>query len=313
VKRGRLFSPLVLKRCSGSGTKGEDKMVHVGKVLASTLLATTILGASGAYAQSLGGLLGGDSSGGLIGGSGSGATATLTSGEADDSGTVNVGLGGDSNIADINLGSGSDNIGDVTASTGGQNGLADVDAALGEDVNGRAGVTPDRSLATVDLGDSGGALLDIGGDGGAVDLGLNLDPGSLGGAGGAGGAGAGGAGTGLASIGGGGGGGAAGLGADCRGFSASQASALIKSGDYSPGAMSSWSRASGVELTRVPMCQQLKVQVSAALSRSGLAGQIQQAAARDSLVSASLGRTNYGADDVMAIRQSGSKLIVYVY
>ena len=109
------------------------------------------------------------------------------------------------------------------------------------------------------------------------------------------------------------GGGGAGFGATCDGVSSSQAVKLIRSGNYSPRAMSSWNRASSVELTRVPMCPQMRVQVQATLSKTGLAGQIQQAALGDSLVSASLSRTSYDANDVLAIKHSGSKLIVYVY
>jgi hypothetical protein len=275
-------------------------MIQKHILLTSALLAATAFGVGGSQAQTLGG---------LIGDKGSDSLVTLGSADAGDSGAVNVGLGGES-LADVNLGSGSDNLGDVNISSDDGQGLADVGVDLGDDVTARAGLAGDDGLAVLDtgFGDTLDAGAGVGGDN-LLDLDFGVD--STGGAGG----GDTGGGVGVAALGNGAdGSGAAAVGAGCdSGISSSQASKLIRSGNYSPRAVSSWSGASSVELTRVAMCPQMRAQVEAALSRSGLAGQIQQAALGDSLVSASLSRTHYDAGDVLAIRHSGSKLIVYVY
>jgi hypothetical protein len=277
-------------------------MIQKHILLTSALLAVTAFGVGGSQAQTLGG---------LIGDKGSDSLVTLGSADAGDSGAVNVGLGGES-LADVNLGSGSDNLGDVNISSDDGQGLADVGVDLGDDVTARAGLAGDDGLAVLDtgFGDTLGAGAAVGGDN-LLDLDFGVD--STGGAGGSGTGG--GVGVGVAALGNGAdGSGAAAVGAGCdSGISSSQASKLIRSGDYSARSVSSWSGASSVELTRVAMCPQMRAQVEAALSRSGLAGQIQQAALGDSLVSASLSRTHYDAGDVLAIRHSGSKLIVYVY
>lgn len=279
-------------------------MIQKHILLTSALLAATAFGVGGSQAQTLGG---------LIGDKGSDSLVTLGSADAGDSGAVNIGLGGES-LADVNLGSGSDNLGDINISSGDGQGLADIGVDLGDDVTARARLAGDDGLAVLDtgFGDTLGAGAGVGGDN-LLDLDFGLD--ATGGAGGSGTGGGTGGGVGVAALGNGANGsGAAAVGAGCdSGISASQASKLIRSGNYSPRAVSSWSGASSVELTRVAMCPQMRLQVEAALSRSGLAGQIQQAALGDSLVSASLSRTHYDAGDVLAIRHSGSKLIVYVY
>ena len=75
----------------------------------------------------------------------------------------------------------------------------------------------------------------------------------------------------------------------------------------------SWSRAANVQVVPIKLCPQARSQVAQIFRASGKIQQLQNAAAADALIVASLSRTRYGINDVFAIEASGGRLMVYVY
>lgn len=260
--------------------------------------------------------------GGLLGGGDSGSLITLDDGAASGSGLVNIGLGGgDGNLVDLNLGGGSAPIVDAGVSLGGSGGGLGVNAAVLNDVvtaNVNAG--GNNGLLGVDAGLLGGAIgANVGlGGGNLLDVNVNIGLGGPGAPGvpGAPGRNAANGANGASNNGTNGNNGINGVGSRsnnlasaCDGMPANQVTRLMNSTRFD----SSWMRASGVKVQPIGVCGDVKAWLNAQLGGSNLGAALRHAVQSDPLISASLGRTNYGAEDVLAVKQSGSQLIVYVY
>lgn len=224
--------------------------------------------------------------GGVLGGSSDNSAVTLSSGSASDSGLVNVGLGGDS-IADVNIGGSSASVLDATVGSGGSSGgLVNVNAGvLGGTVRANVGVGR-PNLLNVDIG--------LGGPG---TLGMPGAPGAPGAPGN------------TRVIGGGLSASSSAAGTPCSGVPANQVANLINSTQMS----SSWGRASGVKIQPIAVCADVRAWLKQQFGTSGAGLALQQAVQSDPLMSASLSRTSYSADRVLAVRQSGSQLTLFVY
>jgi len=254
----------------------------------SLALSSILLGCAIIPVQA-GGLLG------IIGESGDDALVTIGSGPAGDSGAVNIGLGrGDSDSGNlVDVGVGRDRVVGLDVST--RDGI-EANVGVGGLVDGRVGIGSGGRLLDVDIG-----VLD-----GAVGVGVGVGGGGTGGGGNAPGGANGGNGGSVAGIGGSQG---RGLPASCVGASTSQVVALIQGTRIG----SAWQRASNVAVQRVSLCPELASLIRAQLRGNGFGQALQSAVMSDSLISASLNRTNYDAGDVLAVRSSGSQLTVYVY
>ena len=222
---------------------------------------------------------------GIIGGSGEEALVTLGSGDASNSGLVTVGLGGENQVLDAQIG-GSANVANARVGSGGGN-LLDADIDL---LNGAVGVD-----ATVGGGNLANIGVTIGG--GAANPG---NPGNGGGNGG--GVGNGGVAPNLSASG-------NGNAPSCAGTSPREVTRLIE-GTQIGGA---WQRASNVEIRRVDLCPEMQSWLAAALNNSGLGPSLRSAIHGDSLLSASLERSSYNSGRVFAVRQRGNQLTVFVY
>jgi hypothetical protein len=75
----------------------------------------------------------------------------------------------------------------------------------------------------------------------------------------------------------------------------------------------SWSHAANVRLVPVKLCASVRASVSRAVAMNSNVGAMQNSAASDPLISASLGRARYQAGNVLAVEQSNGMLTVYVY
>ncbi|MBO9587481.1 hypothetical protein [Devosia sp.] len=226
---------------------------------------------------------------GIIGGSGEDALVTLGSGDASNTGLVNIGLGGENQLLDAQVG-GSSNLANATVGSGGG-------SALSVNANVLDGA------ATVGATVGGGSLANVGVNiGGPRGNGGNPgNPGNPGNGGGNGGVGNGGIPSFSASNGGGA--------PACAGTSPRQVERLIQGTQIG----GSWQRASNVEIQRVDMCPELQTWLAAALTNSGLGNSLRSAISSDSLLSASMDRSSYNANRVFAVHQRGNQLTVFVY
>ncbi|WP_449395259.1 hypothetical protein [Devosia riboflavina] len=251
---------------------------------------------------------------GIIGGSGEEALITLGSGDASNTGLVNIGLGGQNQVLDAQIG-GSSNIANATVGSGG-----------GSALNANANVL--GGAATVGATVGGGSLLDanVGLLNGTVGVGATVGGGSLANVGVTVGGGGGAPGNGGNPGNGGGAGGGAGNGGGAPIFSASgnnSGSVPACSGSTSPREVQrliqgtqiggSWQRASNVQIRRVDMCPDMQTWLAAALTSSGLGNSLRSAINSDSLISASISRSSYNSNRVFAVKQSGNQLTVFVY
>ncbi|WP_051961255.1 hypothetical protein [Devosia riboflavina] len=244
---------------------------------------------------------------GIIGGSGEDALVTLGSGDASNTGLVNVGLGGENQLVDAQIG-GSSGIANATVGSGGGSALganANVlggAATVGATVGGGSLVDADVGLlnGTVGVGATvgGGSLANIGV---SIGGGAPGNPGNPGNGGGNGGVGNGGIPSFSASNG--------GNAPACAGTSPRQVERLIQGTQIG----GSWQRASNVEIQRVDMCPELQTWLAAALTNSGLGNSLRSAISSDSLLSASIDRSSYNANRVFAVHQRGNQLTVFVY
>ncbi len=223
----------------------------------------------------------------VIGGSGDNSLVTVGSGDAGETGAVNVGVGGDQTL-DVNVG-GSDPVAEAR--------VGDKDATLDADIrllNGNA-----KARATLNGADGASR----------VELGL----GGSGSAGGSNGGGSDGSGTGAAP-----GTGSAGpvvvrqgsgSGATttpaCEGVSTGLLANLIESTRLD----GSWQAASNVAVERVSVCPETRAWLAASVDRGALVS----AVAADPLLSASLARADISTDRVLAVRQEGRSLTIYAY
>jgi hypothetical protein len=224
--------------------------------------------------------------GGLLGGSSNTELLTLGSGDAGTSGLVNVGVGGNNQLLDANVGGNlaSATVGASSGSgVGGTIGLLDGAATPGLGVGG-------TNLASVDIGIGGGG----GGPGGP---GGPCGPGAPG-VNGNGGLVPGGA---LASAGGGV--------IACQGVSSSELERLILSTRIDR----SWGSAHNVDIRKISVCPELRAWLAAALRQTGLGQSLRSAIVSDELLTATLNRSPHSADRVFAVQRSGSRLTVFVY
>lgn len=247
------------------------------KLFTTTVLSAALIAATLApvHAQSL--------LGGIIGGKNDKSLVTIGSGDAGSSGLVNLGLGGQNQVLDANIGNGS--VGSATIGSGGSAGLLDADVRLLNN-NARVGVgVGGSSLVDVDVG--------IGnpGNGGGGGNGPGPAPGPGPGNGG---------GNGFAST---------GSGAGCTGISNAELERLIGSTRLD----GSWNRASNVQIRPVAICPEQRSWLAAALASTNLGHGLRSAIASDALLAASLTRSSYSADRVFAVQHRGSQLTVFVY
>ncbi len=250
----------------------------------SVLASVALVGAtSQGYAQNLlGGVLGGTDDTSLI---------TLGSGDAGTSGLVNLGLGGENQVLDVNIGNGT--IGSATVGSGGDNGLLDVDVTLlNQNAIVHANIGGD-SLVDANVSIGGGT----GGGGAGNGNGNGNDNGNGNG---------GGDGNGAVPVVPSGSGSA---GVTCRGISSSELERLISATRIN----GSWQRASNVAVQAVTICPEQRSWLAAALSSSGLGHALRSAIASDALLSASIARSSYNLDRVFAVQHSGGQLTVFVY
>lgn len=246
------------------------EMVMMLKHVISLAVATVLLVPGTVKAQSLLGILGGSDSDALI---------TVGDGNAEDSGLVNVGLGGGDGLVSANIGGGGDPM--VGANVLGSGGIADVNIGLG-------GLD-----ANVSVGGPGGLVgVTIGGGVSGGGNGNNGNNGS----------------NGVLRPGGGGGASPASLGVACAGTSAGQLVSLFQSSTTN-----GWNRASGIQLVPVRVCADLRRQVANWLAANGAYHQLVGAVARDPLINAALSRTRYQPGHVLGVQRQGATLMVYVF
>lgn len=238
-------------------------------------------------------------SAGLLGGSN--GIADVKSGSAGSGSLVNIGLGDDGsnsgNIADVKIGGGTGLNGSATVGRNNGGLGADIDVGLG-------GLGVDGSVG-IDDGLDVGIDIGLGGDDGTGGNGGNGGNGGIGGGGGLGGGGLGGA-TRYANVG-------DGLTTDCSLSEGRQVLQLAASSEVSTTVIAGWQRAANVRIVPVRLCPAARAQVSQILRQSPKINALQGAAAADFLISASLSRTNYDANDVFAVQRAGGGLTVYVF
>jgi hypothetical protein len=311
------------------------------KLVAGLMLASCLVTAPASAAGLLGGLLGTGSSGssstgslgstvthvvsGLTGGgststsSGSTgitgvATASLSNSSSGTQGNVTA-LGGGGSTTNIGLHSilgGDSNLGVTLPGSGSSSG--GLIGGLTNTVNGITGDggTLDTTLQNVGLsGDSGGLGGLLGGSGGL--LGSDNPTGPSGptgpngpsGPNGPGRPGGPGVNSWYPNL--------ADLGAACRNVDIRGIAAIMQGGHYSRGTLSQWRHAANVQVVPIKMCAALRRDIHNVAARNGNMQMVQQLAAADPLVSASLDRTRYGAGNVLGVGQANGTLTVYVY
>jgi hypothetical protein len=226
---------------------------------------------------------------GIVGGSGEEALITIGSGDASNTGLVNIGLGGENQLVDAQVG-GSSNLASATVGSGGGS-LLDANVGL---LNGAVGVD-----ATVGGGSLANIGVNIGGGGGTPGNGGN--PGNGGGNGGGVGNGGGLPGSSASNT--------VGVPA-CAGSTSPREVQRLIQGTQIGG---SWQRASNVQIRRVDMCPDMQTWLASALTSSGLGNSLRSAINSDSLISASISRSSYNSNRVFAVKQSGNQLTVFVY
>jgi hypothetical protein len=82
---------------------------------------------------------------------------------------------------------------------------------------------------------------------------------------------------------------------------------------YDSGLSRQWSRATGVNVVRVPVCAQLRGALGRALAGDPNIGRMQQMAEGDSLISTSVARSGSSPGRVLGVGQRGNGVTVYVY
>lgn len=298
-------------------------------IAAPASAAGLLSGVVGTVTDTVSGVTGGGSSG-SSGGS-TGGLIGIDSGSAGTNSVINVGLGSDSsapnNIADVNIGGNSGGL------LGGNGGLVGATVTGG---NGQGGLLNSGGVLGTGLldGDDDGGVLGSGILGSNLTVGLNLGglgldltvPGLddlLGGGGGAGNPGNGNGGNGgNGGSGGNGGNGGNGGGRVLVGSldgsmtvscSVNDGRKVLQLASQTKMNPASWGRAANVQIVPIKLCPQARSQVAQIFRASGKIQQLQNAAAADALITASLSRTRYDVSDVFAVQASGGRLVVYVY
>jgi hypothetical protein len=293
--------------------------MHNTKLVAGLLLASCLVTAPTYAAGLLGGTLG-SVVGGLTGGtststpsSGVGvpgvATASVSSTSGGTQGSVTA-LGGGGNQLNVGLGGvlgGNSNLGVTLPGSGtGLDGTLSCVANTVNGVTGNGGTVGTLLSSTGLSGSDGGLGGVVGGNGGLL--------GTNGGDNGAGPADA------TAALDGSGGRrgmmaypGFAALGAACRNADLRGVVAAMRGGHYDRHTLYRWRHAANIQVVPLKTCAALRRDIRKTVARSGNLQMVQQLAAADPLVSASLGRTHYRADDVLGVGQANGMLTVYVY
>lgn len=326
----------------------EEMDMRSAKLVAGLMLASCLVTAPASAAGLLGGVLGGGSStggslgstvshvvSGLTGGSSGSAASTVSSSSVGVSGVATASvsnsssgtrgnvtaLGGGGSTVNVGLHSilgGNSNLGVTLPGSGGSSGT--LVGGLANTVNGITGngATLDTTLNNTGLsGNQGGLGSLLGGNGGLLGYNGGGDPnsptgptgptgpGRTGGLGGPGGAGGPGVSSWFPEL--------ARLGAACRNVDIRGIAALMQSGHYNRYTLFRWRHASNVQVVPIRTCAALRRDIRIAAARNGNVQMVQQLAAADPLVSASLGRTRYGAGNVLGVGQANGMLTVYVY
>lgn len=255
----------------------------------------------------------------LLGGAGSGALVTIGGGQADDSGLINVGLGGgggnivDANVlptssgasvanANLSVGSGSlvstdlSVLGTVVNSSAdilGSDGTTSANASL---LGGTVSVNGIIKLGSGSGGNSGGGGSNGGGNGGSKPGPVAGAPGSGPGAPGA-------------RPGQGGGGAAIQVQLACSEVDQRRALGLFNGTAVTERAISQWYNAKSVRVVHLPLCASERSRLGATLAGSAKLGMIQSHVATAGVLSGS----GYGQRNVLAVDESGGQLTVFVY
>lgn len=88
---------------------------------------------------------------------------------------------------------------------------------------------------------------------------------------------------------------------------------VAAAGKISGAEIKAWMRAANVQIVPIKLCPAAKKQVAALLAKSQKINLLRRAVMADALITASLGRTSYDANDVVAVQRKGGQLVVYVY
>jgi hypothetical protein len=99
----------------------------------------------------------------------------------------------------------------------------------------------------------------------------------------------------------------------CSGQAPQAIAQLLQKQNYSANALNNWSRASNVRIVPIKLCPAVRANVTRAIAMNGNVGMMQNYAAADPLISASLSRARYHANNVLAVDQSKGMLTVFVY
>jgi len=241
-------------------------------------ITETVGGVVGGVTETVGGVVGGVTGGGGAGGGGGGGAGGLLSlNDADNDALVNLDIGGgNNNVLNAAVGKGNNPL-----------------------VNANVSTTGLLKSTTVTL-DLAGLGLDL-----TIDLGI-LDPdnplnpnnpnnpngrpvlvGSLGGGG-------------TFVI-------------NCTVNNTRQLLQVAAAGKISGAEIKAWMRAANVQVVPIKLCPAAKKQVAALLAKSQKINLLRRAVMSDALITASLGRTSYDANDVVAVQRKGGQLVVYVY
>ena len=103
------------------------------------------------------------------------------------------------------------------------------------------------------------------------------------------------------------------LGAACRHADLQGVAAVMQGGRYDKHTLYRWRHAANIQVVPLKTCAALRRDIRKAVARNGNLQMVQQLAAADPLVSASLGRTHYRAGNVLGVGQTNGTLTVYVY
>jgi hypothetical protein len=82
---------------------------------------------------------------------------------------------------------------------------------------------------------------------------------------------------------------------------------------YNQRSFLAWSRASNIQVIPIKICPNGRKAVAQAVNQSSNIRTLQGAVASDLLINASLNRTRFRTNNVLAVAQQGDTLAVYVY
>lgn len=88
---------------------------------------------------------------------------------------------------------------------------------------------------------------------------------------------------------------------------------VAANGKITAAEIKAWQRYANVQVIPIKLCPAAKKQVAQILARSQKVNLLRRAVMADALISASLGRTRYDVNDVVAVQRQKAQLVVYVY